>query len=169
MRGIGEEIVRVLRMGGLVAVVVAGLACMAGRPPAVRLYDPATGPPGRDEVATLYGPIGAVDGRDVSGQGNAFELLPGCHVVTLRSKVGGTNSGTTGAWTATLGGTFAFRMQAAHTYAIDLRAIGDATMSGEVRIDAWDSEAGGDKRPVPPARGTADIDACRAWAQMRGY
>jgi hypothetical protein len=156
-------------MGGLVAVVVAGLACMVARPTAVRLYDPGSRPEERDQVATLYGPVGSVDGRDVSAQGSAFELLPGCHVVTLRSKVGGTNTGTTGAWTATLGGTFAFRMQPAHTYAIDLRAIGDNTMTGEVRIDAWDSVAGGDKRPVPPARSGADINACRAWAQTRGY
>jgi hypothetical protein len=153
----------------LVAVAVAGIACMASRPASVVLYGPAAERRPADEVATLYGPIGSVDGRDVSGQGNAFELLPGCHVVTLRSKVGGTNSGTTGAWTATLGGTFAFRMQAAHTYAIDLRAIGDDTMSGEVRIDAWDSDAGGAKTAVPPARSGADIDACRAWSQMRGY
>jgi hypothetical protein len=158
-------------MGGgwvAVAVAVAGVACMVGRPAAVRLYDPGARPEERDQVATLYGPIGSVDGRDVSAQGSAFELLPGCHVVTVRSKVGGTNTGTTGAWSATLGGAFAFRMQPAHTYAIDLRAIGDSTMSGEVRIEASDSDASGDKRPVPPARGTADIEACRAWAQMRG-
>jgi hypothetical protein len=70
------------------------------------------------EVARLVGPIGEVDGQDVSKLGKAFALLPGCHVAKLARKTGAINTlGGGGGYVANLPpALYAFRMQAGHTY-----------------------------------------------------
>ena len=52
-------------------------------------------------LARLEGPIATVDGREVASKGTAFELLPGCHVVTLQRKIG--QGSDNAAWSADLG------------------------------------------------------------------
>ncbi|HVV51964.1 MAG TPA: hypothetical protein VHO06_20005 [Polyangia bacterium] len=67
--------------GLLLLALLGGAGCIMETERGVPLYDlPAR--PGLDQVAPLGGYVAAVDGRDVSELGGAFELLPGCHVVT---------------------------------------------------------------------------------------
>src|SRR5690349_4288809 len=110
------------RVAAMAMAVAAGLGsgCMLGRPNAVPLYAADSAhrlPPER--VATLYGPIHTVHGRDVSGQGRSFELTPGCHLVVLSNNVGqGTSDG---GWAANIGRlTVAFRMRPMNRYVVDV-------------------------------------------------
>jgi hypothetical protein len=121
------------------------------------------------EVAMLSGPVAKVDGVDVSEQGAVFALLPGCHVVTLQSRIG--EGGVSGAWSADVRKqVYAFRMKAGNSYSIDVRllpgnhSVGTANV-GSVKILAIEQDGRGKKiGTLAPARGRADIEACHAWA-----
>src|SRR5579883_1240301 len=65
------------------AAAIAAVGCAPRTEAAYPLYDHVPGerlPP--DQVARLYGAVSAIDGRDVSNLGGAYELLPGCHELT---------------------------------------------------------------------------------------
>lgn len=123
------------------------------------------------ELARLSGPIAKVDGADVSSLGGTFALLPGCHVVELRRKIGeGTVSG---AWSADLRQTiYAFRMKAGQSYEIDIQlqsgnnaSVGNATV-GSVSVQAVERDASGKTVAIiPPVRKNADIEACQVWEE----
>ena len=99
--------------GAALFAAACGLQASRGYP----LYRKLGDGPGPDGVATLYGPIQSVDGQDVSHKGQTFELLPGCHVVTLQRNIG--EGSANGAWAANLPPlTVAFQMKPAHRYAI---------------------------------------------------
>ncbi len=142
-------------------------------------------------LARLEGPIATVDGRDVASKGTVFELLPGCHVVTLRHKIGeGVDDG---AWSADLSTiVYAFRMRRGHRYSIDTSvrfgpgsqlAPGDESQvhvnveilgaagstHGQLTIAAREREPTGAVVSVlPPSRGGKDIEACKSWVAEEG-
>ena len=136
------------------------------------LYPAPTRP--AEQVATLSGPVGTVDGRDVSRKGNLFSLLPGCHVVGLRKQM--SEGGLGGAWSVELPHTiYVFRMQAGRTYEIQIlrqaaggagsavSTVGNATSGGGVKIEAVERDATGKSLGVlAPARSNAEIEACQA-------
>jgi hypothetical protein len=127
------------------------------------LYPGPPRPPA--EVARVIGPIGEVDGQDVSHLGKSFALLPGCHVVKLARKTGEISTlGGSGGYVATLpGAVYAFRMQAAHTYEIEVVLESSSGPVGPITIRAWDRDAHGGATEVGPAVSTAEIDDCMKW------
>src|SRR6185369_2007909 len=103
---------------GMTSRRLASLALLAGAcgtqaATGYPLYPKLGDGPGADKVSTLYGPIQTVDGQDVSSKGRTFELLPGCHVVTLQRNIG--EGSATGAWAANFPRlTFAFERNRDH-------------------------------------------------------
>jgi hypothetical protein len=126
------------------------------------LYPGPARPP--EEVARLVGPIGEVDGQNVSHLGKAFSLLPGCHVAKLAPKTGEINTVGSGGYVANLPpALYAFRMQAGHTYAIEVRLDQVSGPVGPMTIRAWDRDANGGALEISPVKSTAEIDDCMKW------
>ena len=146
-----------------VAAVLGFAACIVRGGTTRPLYPGAERPPA--EVARLIGPIGEVDGQDVSHAGKAFSLLPGCHIVKLAHKTGEINKlGGSGGYVATLPGSiYAFRMQATHTYEIEVVIDPVTGPTGTLTIRAWDRDANGGALELSPARSTPEIDDCLTW------
>jgi len=149
----------------LLLAVASGCAHMAPTPHA--LY---AGPARvEQELALLSGPVQTVDDVDVASHGSLFSLLPGCHIVKLRSRIGEGELG--GAWSAdTRGQIFAFRMRAGHSYSIEVRLVpgrdglGSGTVGG-AEIKAIERDANGSRlQTVAAAHSEAEIESCRAWA-----
>jgi hypothetical protein len=119
--------------------------------------------PTPDQIATLVGPIGTVDGVNVSLKGKTFELLPGCHIATLERNIGA--GGDNGAWAANLPPiTFAFEMKPAHFYKIIIDLQESSAPVGRIRITARETAPDGSSVRLGNARSTADIQDCRNWA-----
>jgi hypothetical protein len=150
----------------LMLLVVAG--CHATRASSgYPLYAKVGDGPGRDKVAMLYGPVGTVDGTNVSHRGQTFELLPGCHIVTAQRNVG--QGSASGAWAANLGRmVWAFEMKAGHTYKISVDFQDSSSPTGRVFIDAREQAPNGSMARVPFASSDTDIEACRRWAAAQG-
>ncbi len=156
--------------GFLVAAALAGVGVTCGHfGPASRPLYP--GPARGDaEVARLAGPIAKVDGLDVSELGGVFALLPGCHVVEVRQKIG--EGGVSGAWSTELRQTtYAFRMKAGSSYEIDVHlepgnnSVGNANV-GRAWVEAIERDARGQVvASILPARRPADLEACQRWEE----
>ncbi len=161
------------------AIAIAGSAAcghFAQRPH--QLYPEPTRP--ADQVAMLSGPVGTVDGTDVSRQGSLFSLLPGCHVVSLREQI--SEGGMGGAWSAELPRTvYAFHMVAGRSYEIQVvrqsmgvtsgtvTTFGDAPASGGITIRAVERDANGTALgKIAPVRANAEIEACQAGSGEAG-
>jgi hypothetical protein len=116
-------------------------------------------------MARLFGPIGSVDGQDVSHMGKSFALLPGCHTVMLAEKTGQINDLGNGGYVASLPqhAVWAFRMQGGHTYEIAVRLDSQTGPVGPLDIHAWDRDANGAPVEVAPIRSTLEVDECRKW------
>lgn len=155
-----------MRAVRLVLLVAFVGACSHFQPATHPLYAGPVRPTA--EVARLSGPIATVDGVDVSSVGTSFSLLPGCHVVELRRKIG--EGSTSGAWSTELRYTrYAFRMRAGSSYEIDVQlqpgnaAMGSANVGG-VTIEAVERGPSGKiVGVIPPVQKPAQIDACVAW------
>jgi hypothetical protein len=123
--------------------------------------------PGQDKVATLHGPIATVDDRVVSDKGMTFELLPGCHVVTLQRNVGQGNDN--GFWAANLPRiTYAFEMKPAHSYSISAEREDSSGPRFRLRMVARERAPSGATVRVARARTVTDIADCRHWATTQG-
>jgi hypothetical protein len=132
--------------------------------PGYPLYPPTPGgrlP--RAEVARLYGPIAAVDGRDVSALGDVYEVMPGCHTVLTRS-----DSVDSTTYVAVTGGTGKQRlvvpMRAGYAYFVK-RVAPDAVVTSmqSMRVETYAEEydpSGSRTSVIRPAQGAAP-DACK--------
>src|SRR5579863_6922486 len=129
--------------------------CITTDQQAVPLYDQPTRL-GRDQVATLGGYVASVDGRDVSKLGGAFELLPGCHVITTPTGWGASSG--MGAIKATTGAvSFVVPMFPGRHYLVvsNPGPLGTVT----VQINEMDA-AGHDLRAIWPTRAAEEVLAC---------
>lgn len=140
-----------------------------GRARPVALYpspDQARPP---ETVSRLEGPVRAVDGVDVEARGTTFELLPGCHVVTMTPTIGDGN--VSGAWSADFGRVlFAFRMKPGRLYSIDPEPRFGSAGHGSVRLRSYERNADGTiVAQLRPVVSSEDIQACRAWAEGEGW
>jgi len=134
---------------------------VSGGPPRP-LYPGDARPPG--EVARLFGPVGEVDGQDVSRMGKSFALLPGCHIVKLAEKTGEINTLSSGGYVATLPRLlYAFRMRAGLTYEIKVDAEVGSGPTGRIAIRAWERDEGGGATELGPALSPAEIEDCQRW------
>jgi hypothetical protein len=149
----------------LLAVALSGCAGL-GQPRAFPLYPSPEHPRDRATLAQLQGQIATVDDIDVEPYGTVFDLLPGCHVVSLRRKVGQGN--VSGAWMADLGPRFyAFRMQPGYLYMVDISVRFRSASHGAMTIVATERDATGRiTQEVPLIRGPWDIEACHAWEEV---
>ena len=156
---------RIASTFALAGLLAAG-SCRHFQRDAHPLYEGAPRP--STEVARLSGPIAKVDGVDVSELGGIFALLPGCHIVQLRARIGeGTG---TGAWTEEIGRVvYAIAMRAGRVYVIDveLKAGGSASSVGNagiggIKLRAVEQDAEGKVvAKLSKARTKADIEKCR--------
>lgn len=119
------------------------------------------------ETALLSGYVAKVDDVDVSHMGGPFTVLPGCHVITSRDKLG--DNSPSGAWSVVMPRlTFPLRMQAGHVYEIQARRQGSGSETANLKMSAVELDGSGKKLgEVPAAHGKADIEACRAWESER--
>ena len=134
-----------------------------GNPRPFPLYPNPDQPRAAGALAHLQGPIGWVDAIDVEPYGTVFDVLPGCHVVTLRRKVGA--SDVSGAWVAELGTmTYVFWMKPGHLYSIDVSVRFRSASHGSMTITAAERDSSGAVlNVVPQARAMKEIEACRDW------
>jgi hypothetical protein len=149
----------------LASMLAASTACSHINSAPFPLYPPPVR--ATDQVAVLSGPVATVDGVDVPSQ-PSFALLPGCHVVVLKSKIGqGTDDG---AWSADLKRTvYAFQMKAGNIYVIEVHlqpggsaSVGNGNVGG-VKIAAVERDANGHAiGKLSPTRNRAEIEACQA-------
>jgi hypothetical protein len=115
------------------------------------------------EVARLSGPIGSVDGQDVSQLGKSFALLPGCHIVQPASKIAEVDTTGPNAYVARVPPNivYAMRMQAGHTYELEVRPRENTGQtSTDATIRAWDRDGAGHATPVAPVAANADLQTC---------
>jgi hypothetical protein len=118
--------------------------------------------PAPEQLATLLGPIGQVDGQDVGDKGRTFALLPGCHLVVLRRDVG--EGGTSGAWVTHLPRiVYAFKMRAGHWYSVELKHSASSSSVWRINILAFDRDGGGAATQVPAATTEQQIQDCMQW------
>jgi hypothetical protein len=147
-------------------LVSASSACSPiGRVRAFPLYPHPEHRRSPEAVAQLTGPVGQVDGVVVESLGTAFELLPGCHVVTLRRWIGEMSSNGGGAWSADLPTmVYAFRMRPGRLYAIDVDVRFRSSMYGTLKITAQERDgAGALLAEVNLVRSSQDVERCMAW------
>lgn len=118
-------------------------------------------------VARLVGPIGSVDGRDVSDQGDVFDILPGCHVVQLHGEMARSNGQVT--WRGPVPRfVFALRMKAGRRYVIRREFVtGMSSTTGRVVVIAQEEDSAGATTPLSPIQSRDDVRACKEW-ETRG-
>jgi hypothetical protein len=152
----------------LLLPLALALGCLASEPPAVALYpngETTRLPP--TQVADLVGPIAKIDGREVSGLGGRFDLLPGCHIVELDRHSDNSSYSLTGGvyLTGSFPGTvYALRMQAGARYFIKRDTIVEGIgVAVRVVLSAREEAPGGAVTDLSPAKSMDDLKACRAW------
>jgi hypothetical protein len=115
-----------------------------------------------DQVATLSGPIGTVDGRDVADKGSSFELRAGCHVVTTKTDFfdhdATINIGATMGHHPSL--TFAVPMKAGSSYVIEHHTQGLDGFSARPWLTARELDRSGTARDFEPTQDQVAIAAC---------
>jgi hypothetical protein len=146
----------------LVAFVAAVGGC--GAVGAERGFPLYPGPrAGIDQVATLSGPIGTVDGQDVADKGSStFELRVGCHVVTTKTDFFDHDV------TINIGGmmghhpalTFAIPMRSGFSYVIEHRTQGLDGASARPWLTARELDRSGAAHDLDPTQDAAAIAAC---------
>jgi len=157
---------RAARLAPALLALLGGASCgtqSVGYP----LYAKVGAGPGPDKVATLYGPIQTVDDQNVAARGRTFELLPGCHVVTLQRSIG--EGSASGAWAANLPRlVVAFEMKPAHRYVISSTSPDASAPVGRIVLTASEKAPDGTVVRVPFARSAEDVRNCRNWARSQG-
>lgn len=121
---------------------------------------------GPEQVATLGGYVAYVDGRDVSGLGGAFEVLPECHVVITPTSWGGVST-SGGVSAKTAAHIFAVPMVAGHHYSIISVSNEDSGPRSRVRVRMDETNPSGDfVRSFAPAKTPGELQACRPQAPL---
>jgi len=111
-------------------------------------------------------PIKLVDGQDVSSYGSAFDLLPGCHLVTLGTDiVAGTAYVTFHGSAAPV--VFAVRMKAGNRYVIQRDIVENMGRGGRLVTTAREEDAHGASTSIEAVKDEAEIAACRDWHPAR--
>lgn len=151
--------------------VLFGLGC-AAEPPPVPLYPNAAAQPrSAAEVAVVEGPLQRIDGRDVSGQGGRFSLLPGCHVVDLDQQ--GANNFSLSSGVAVTGqvqpATYALRMKPGAQYLIRRDTISGEMQTVRIVLTAREELPGGATTNLEPIKSGEEIAACKAWEATLGH
>lgn len=147
------------------AVATIGVGCHPGvDAPGVPLYPNAeTTRLPRGQVALVAGPIAKIDEKDVAEQGGRFELLPGCHVVELDSRMVPDGNNLSGGmyWTGSFPRTiYAIRMKAGARYEIRRDIFADG-QTGRLVLSASEEDVSGAMTELTPAKSVEDLKACK--------
>jgi hypothetical protein len=147
------------------AIATLTLGCHPGvEAPGVPLYPNAeTTRLPRTQIALVAGPIAKIDEKDVADQGGRFELLPGCHVVELDSRMVPDGNNLSGGmyWTGSFPRTiYAIHMKAGARYEIRRDIFADG-QTGRLVLSASEEEPGGAMTELAPAKSAEEIKACR--------
>jgi len=106
----------------------------------------------------------SVDGKKLPDQDSqAFDLLPGCHVVQTTNDMVMANESMS--WSGHIGSRiFPLKMKAGYTYVVRLSLIEgmSGTASVSIRTEEQDG-AGATTATFEPAKSLDDIKACQAW------
>ena len=171
-----QSTTRLARTKLLAAVLcLAGSACAArlSEIPAYPLYPNPERRLDASKVARLVALTDApmsrallksVDGKDLPDQsGQAFELLPGCHVVQTTDNLTMANEYVT--WRGNIGSrVFPLRMKPGHTYVVRLSLLQDMSGGARVSIRAEEQDPGGTSSATfDSAKSVDEIKACLAW------
>jgi hypothetical protein len=171
-----QSTIRLARTGLLGAVLcLAGSACAArtSEIPAYPLYPNPERHLDASKVARLVALTDApmsgallksVDGKDLPDQsGQAFELLPGCHVVQTTNNLTMANDYVT--WRGSFGSrVFPLRMKPGHTYVVRLSLVQDMSGGARMSIRAEEQDLGGTTTATfDSAKSVDEIKACLAW------
>ena len=138
-------------------------ACIVREGKPYALYPNPEQPRPSQEIGRLVGPIGTVDGRDVSRLGKSFAVLPGCHEVKLARKVAEVNTVGPTAYVATLPPdvVYALHVQAAHTYEFEVHVRGNTgPTTTDAFVSAWDRDPQGHAAAIPEPPAGAPPQAC---------
>ena len=106
----------------------------------------------------------SVDGKDLPDQsGQAFELLPGCHVVQTTNNLTMANDYV--AWRGSFASrVFPLRMKPGHTYVVRLSLVQDMSGGARMSIRAEEQDLGGrSSATFDSAKSVDEIKACLAW------
>ena len=148
------------------AAVVAALlipACITREARPYALYpNPEQARPPQD-VARLVGPIGSVNGRDVSRLGKSFAVEPGCHELKLARKVAEVNTVNPTGYVATLPPdvTYVLNMQAGHSYEFEVHVRGNAgPTTTDAYVTGWDRDPQGHGTAIPEPAPNAPPQSC---------
>jgi len=159
--------IRLVAVASLGLIAASAVGCHSVGKSGYPLYPPGAVPPAPGQIATLVGPINSVDDVNVSAKGRTFQLLPGCHIVTLERNIG--EGGDNGAFAANLPRiTYAFEMKPGHLYKIIVDVEMGSAMLGRMKLTARETAPDGSSVRWFPARGAGDLDECRHWAVTAG-
>jgi hypothetical protein len=159
--------IRLAAAASLGLLAASAVGCHSVGKSGYPLYPPTAVAPAPSQIATLEGPINMVDDVNVSARGQTFQLLPGCHIVTLERNIG--EGGDNGAWAANLPRiTYAFEMKPGHLYKIIVDVEMGSAMLGRMKLTARETAPDGSSVRWFPARGAGDLDECRHWAVTAG-
>ena len=155
---------------GLVAALLVS-ACIVREGTPYALYPNPEQRRRPQEVARLVGPIGFVDGRDVSHLGKSFALAPGCHEVKLARKVAEVNTVSPTAYVATLPPdvTYVLNMQAGHTHEFEVHVRGNTgPTTTDAYVSGWDRDPQGHATPIPEPAPNAPPQTCASATPQPG-
>jgi hypothetical protein len=149
-----ERVLRALRWTALAATVACG-------PRVQVLYPHPEVPRAPGDIATISGPIASIDEGPVSARGKVFHVLPGCHVVRVKEKIGEMNAEGSAGWSARLPPlVYAFQARPAHAYSIEIDARQGTGLFGQLSILAVDRGPGGSATPIAPTTDPLDVRLC---------
>ena len=155
---------RASALGLLLLAVAAG--CIAETERAVPLYDLPTRPY-LEQVATLDGYVATVDGREVRKLGGAFELLPGCHLVTTPTHWGnGSRYNPVTANTRAI--SLLIPMLAGHHYSIVNGSTSNGAPIGVATLDISETDAAGHAVERSPTETAELFKACASRKRDNG-
>jgi hypothetical protein len=99
------------------------------------------------------GPITEVDGRDVSGKGKSFALLPGCHSFRLVRTSGQMDNSGGGYVTTLPQATFGITVEPGHYYTFETTVHDPSGPVSAVSMGITDHQSDGSVRPARGCKG----------------
>jgi TonB family protein len=164
IRNMSRSTTRARALAWLFGLAAGHLGCLTVGGRGFPLY-PQTEPlPDASHVARLSGYVRVVDGQVVSGHGNLFELLPGCHIVRTPTSWG--TSGYGGAVVATTPElTFALPMRAGYQYEVAIVADAPTAPTEAIDVKAYERDPRGVLlQTFSYATSQRDLDRCESAA-----
>lgn len=134
-------------------VILSFVAACGPQPRGLPLYDAGHGVLPLEQVASISGPILAVDGQRIKQDTQRFEVLPGCHLLRMTGTVGYFTATATAGTQICLGEhEFGLNTEAGHKYFVELEhgSLQSSAPVGSVEVrwvvKAFDAEG----KELPP-------------------